>query len=198
VRHEARLRAGRLRAPERDFAALARQTFTGSASGAVAFVGDSQVALSPWPELLGHGCRRGVPGAKIADVRSWIGGVLADGPAQLVLVIGSNDVYFGVAPAHSLAAAAHLLDRIDAGSRCPVTIVSVPPVEVAARRVRALNGGLQWLAGEHGFQWLDIVPTLAAMAWTEDGLHLTEAAYGAVLPSLAAALDTAERHTRRI
>ena len=190
LRRRVLIRAGKLRAAEHDFAAVAKQAFAPSEPGCVALVGDSQVALAPWLETLTSYRNRGLSGAKIADVEAWIDGVLADTPAHLVLFVGSNDVYFGVPRAESLAAAGRLFDRIAQGAQCPVSVVSVPPLPGDKRAARALNTGLAELAAEHGFAWVDIGPTLAAMEWTEDGIHLNPAAYRAVAPLLAAALET--------
>jgi lysophospholipase L1-like esterase len=188
LRRRILLRAGRIQAPKRDFAALAGASFGPAEPGAVALVGDSQVALAPWLDLLTGYCNRGLSGAKIADVSAWIDRVLADDPAHLVLMIGSNDVYFGVPREESVAAARALLDRIAKRSACDVTVVSVPPIEVDKRAAHELNAALEKLVVERGFRWLDIVATLSAMDWTEDGLHLNPAAYRAVAPALKAAL----------
>lgn len=190
LRRRILLRAGKIQAPERDFAAIAREAFGPDEPGAVALVGDSQVALGPWLDVLTGYRNRGISGAKIADAAAWIDGVLADDPAHLVLMIGSNDVYFGVPLDESLAAACDLLDRIAKGGRCPVTVVSVPPIQVDRSGARRLNAELERLVLERGFGWLDIVPTLSAMDWTEDGLHLNAAAYRAVAPSIRLALES--------
>ncbi len=191
LRRRAMIIAGRIRAPEQDFAAVAKAAFAPSGPGRVVFVGDSQVALAPWLELLTNYRNRGLSGAKIADVAAWIDDVLADDPAHLVLMIGTNDVYFGVPRGESLAAARTLLDRIAARSTCPVTVVSVPPLPVGERAARSLNTALAKLVADHRFQWVDIVPTLSAMEWTVDGIHLNAAAYRAVAPVIAAAVAPA-------
>jgi lysophospholipase L1-like esterase len=192
LRHRVMLRTGRIQAPERDFEALASESFGPSEPGAVALVGDSQVALAPWLDVLTHYSNRGISGAKIADVAAWIDGVLAADPVHLVLLIGSNDVYFGVPLDESVAAARQLLDRIAKRSHCPVTVLSVPPIEVDERAAHRLNDALEKLVLERGFRWLDIVPTLSAMDWTEDGLHLNAAAYRAVAPAVRAVLTGTE------
>lgn len=190
LRHRLAIRTGRLRPEPQDFAALARERFAPTVPGGVAFIGDSHVALAPWPERPGRCCNRGLAGARIADVRGWIEGVLANQPAHIVLVAGSNDVFFGVPRCNSLAAARDLLDYIATRSTCAVTVVSVPPLAVARRAARALNAGLHAIVQERGFGWLDVVPILSAMDWTEDGLHLNAAAYRAVAPLIAAAVSS--------
>jgi lysophospholipase L1-like esterase len=189
LRRRILLRTGRLQAPDRDFAAIARETFPPAEPGDVVLVGDSQVALAPWLEMLTGYRNRGISGAKIADVAAWIDDVLAAEPAHLVVFIGSNDVYFGVSHEQSVAAAGELFDRIGNRARCPVTVVSLPPIEVDRRAAARLNSALEQLVIEHGFRWLDIGPTVAGIDWTEDGLHLNQAAYRAVAPALRSALD---------
>lgn len=189
LRHRAMLKAGVINAPEQDFAAVARETFAPAEAGSVAFVGDSHVALGPWLEVLTPYRNRGISGAKIADVSTWIDNVLADRPSRLVLMIGSNDVYFGVPRAQSMAAARQLFDRIAEQAGCPVTVVSLPPIKVERRSAKTMNTALRKLADERGFGWLDIHSTLARMDWTVDGLHLTPAAYRAVAPAFVSALD---------
>lgn len=177
-----------LREPaRRDFAALARARFPAVPTHATCFVGDSQVELAPLLDMLELPYRnRGLSGARIADVASWLDGVLAEAPRHLVLMVGSNDVYFGVPLDQSLAAAAGLFAQL-AGAGCPVTVLSVPPLvgrEAAAAR---LNDGLAALAGEHGLAWIDLTPALAGLAWSDDTLHLNAAAYRAISPLIATA-----------
>jgi lysophospholipase L1-like esterase len=191
------MRAGVINVPEHDFATAAEQAFGPSEPGRVMLVGDSQVTLAPWLEMLTRYRNRGLSGAKIADVAAWIDDVLEDEPAQLVLFVGSNDVYFGVPRAQSLAAAGRLFDRIRERVSCPVAVVSVPPLPADKRAVQSLNSALAKLAAEHGFRWVDISPALSAMDWTDDGIHLNAAAYRTVGPLLAAALETPGKRAAR-
>jgi lysophospholipase L1-like esterase len=188
LRRRVLIKAGQIKAPDHDFAAVARETFAPAEAGSVVLIGDSHVAIGPWLELLTPYRNRGLSGAKIADVRAWIDEVLAADPAHLVLMIGSNDVYFGVPRGESVAAARLLFAHIAEHAKCPVSIVSVPPLPADLRAVRALNAALAELAAEHGFQWVDIVAPLAKLAWTVDGLHLTPTAYQAIGPVIASAV----------
>jgi lysophospholipase L1-like esterase len=187
LRRRALIMRGQLAPPENDFAAVGRR-FAPLDSGSVVLVGDSHVEHGPWLDVLTPYRNRGISGAKIADVAAWIDDVLAAEPAQLVLFIGSNDVYFCEPFEASERAARELFDRIAAKARCPVTVVSVPPLPADRRAANRLNKLLADLARQHGFRWLDIAPTLAAMDWTVDGLHLTPDAYRAIAPLLIAAL----------
>lgn len=191
LRRRVLIRRGRIAAPENDFAAAGRR-FAPLDPGTVVLVGDSHVEHGPWLDVLTQFRNRGISGAKIADVAAWIDGVLASRPAQLVLVIGSNDVYFCEPYESSAEAARQLFAKIAAAAACPVTVVSIPPLPADARAVNALNKTLAQLCEKYGFQWVDIRPTLAAMEWTVDGLHLTAEAYRAIAPALRTALNTAE------
>jgi lysophospholipase L1-like esterase len=196
LRRRVQVQRGVIAAPETDFPNAGKR-FAPLESGAVALVGDSHVEHGPWLEVLTHYRNRGLSGAKIADVSAWIDEVLAGDPAQLVLVIGSNDVFFFEPLKNSAQAAKQLFARIAANARCPVTVVSIPPLPADRRAVNALNKTLAELCRQHGFQWLDIGPTLAAMDWTVDGLHLTPEAYRAVAPLLVEALTAAKNLPRR-
>jgi lysophospholipase L1-like esterase len=178
---------GTIAPPENDFVAVG-QRFAPLEPGSIVLVGDSHVEHGPWLDVLTAYRNRGISGAKIADVSAWIDDVLASGPAQVVLVIGSNDVYFCESPKTSAEAARRLFEHVAGRAQCPVTVVSIPPLPADQRAVSALNKLLAELCVQHGFQWVDIGPTLAAMDWTIDGLHLTPDAYRAVAPLVRAAL----------
>jgi lysophospholipase L1-like esterase len=196
LRRRAMIASGRIARPDNDFA-TAGQRFAPCEPGSIALVGDSHVEHGPWLEILTDYRNRGISGATIADVSGWIDETLAGDPAQLVLIIGSNDVYFCQPQRQSAEAARTLFARIAATAKCPVTVVSVPPLPADRRAVNALNKTLAQLCAQHHFQWLDVGPTLAAMDWTVDGLHLTPAAYRAVAPLLVEALDTAKNLPRQ-
>jgi lysophospholipase L1-like esterase len=189
LRRRVLIMRGSIAPPENNFAA-ASQRFAPLEPGSIVLVGDSHVEHGPWLDLLTPFRNRGISGAKIADVAAWIDDVLAAEPAQVMLVIGSNDVYFCESPKASAEAAERLFERVAARATCPVSVVSVPPLPADKRAVTALNKTLAGLCAEHGFHWVDIGPTLAAMEWTIDGLHLTPEAYRAIAPLLAQALES--------
>lgn len=191
LRRRATILAGRIQRPEDDFVAASRR-LPPCEPGSVVLVGDSHVEHGPWLETLTPYRNRGLSGAKIADVSAWIDGLLAAEPAQLLLVIGSNDVYFCEPRKASVAAARRLFDTLAEKARCPVTVMSIPPLPADRRAVNSLNRTLAELAAERGFGWVDVGPTLAAMDWTVDGLHLTPEAYRAIAPLLTAALESGE------
>jgi lysophospholipase L1-like esterase len=188
LRRRVLIMRGTIAPPENDFA-HAGQRLAPLEPGSIVLVGDSHVEHGPWLDVLTQYRNRGISGAKIADVSGWIDDVLASRPAQVVLVIGSNDVYFCESPKTSTEAANRLLEHVAANAQCPVTVVSIPPLPADKRAVNALNKTLAELCAQHGFQWLEIGPTLAAMDWTIDGLHLTPDAYRAIAPLLAEAIE---------
>jgi lysophospholipase L1-like esterase len=196
LRRRVLIARGRIAPLENDFTAAGGR-FGPLEPGTVVLVGYSHVEHGPWLDVLTQFRNRGISGAKIADVSAWIDDVLASRPARLVLVIGSNDVYFCESPKTSVAAATQLFEHVAATADCPVTVVSIPPLPADKRAVNALNKTLAGLCAQHGFDWVDIGPTLAAMDWTIDGLHLTPDAYRAIAPQLAEALRTSKNSPPR-
>lgn len=178
------------RAPELpDFAGIARARFLPGRQGLITFVGDSQVEYAPLLEMLDLPYRnRGLGHARIANLLDWLDLVLAEHPPLLVIMIGSNDVYFGVPLADSLDAAGRVLDRIAEQPGCAATFLSVPPVPGHEGAAAQLNAGLSALVTARGHSWLDLTPTLSSMTWTDDTLHLNPAAYRAIAPLIAAAI----------
>lgn len=170
-------------APRPDFAGQARARFVPPSSGAVILLGDSQLERAPLLDLLDLPVRnRAISGARTSDLAEWLDGVLAEQPAQLVLMIGSNDVWQGRPLAESAAALREVFARVAAGAGCPVIVVSVPPLLGRDGAVRRFNEMLAGLAAEFGHRFVDIVTPLAGTQWTDDGLHLNLAAYREVTP----------------
>jgi lysophospholipase L1-like esterase len=171
-----------------DFGGLARSKFVRPSSGAVVLLGDSQLEWAPVTDLLDLSVRnRALSGARTSDLAAWLDLVLAERPAHVVLMIGSNDAWFGRPPAESEAALRRVLARVRDEVGCPVTVVSVPPLVGRAREVAAVNRVLSTLAAEFDHRFVDITSTLAALPWTEDGLHLNGRAYEVVAPLVRAA-----------
>jgi len=161
-----------------DFAAQARARFVPPSSGAVVLLGDSQLEHAPLPDLLGLPVRnRALSGARTTDLATWLAGVLAERPAHVVLMIGSNDVMAGRPVLESAAAVRDVLRRIAGEVGCPVTVVSVPPLPGRDAAVQRLNAALAEVAGEFGHRFVDVATPLAGTSWTDDGLHLNVAAY---------------------
>jgi GDSL-like Lipase/Acylhydrolase family len=181
------IKHGIRRLTDRDFAAAAT-VFVPGAPGGVVVIGDSQVANAPLLDMLTPVRNRGLARARISNTLSWIDGVLAEQPSRVVLMIGSNDAYYDVPVADSVSSAGQLLDRIGQQPDCAVTMLSIPPLPGHERAVIELNGGLMALALKRGCAWVDLTPTLAAMHWTDDSVHLNAAAYRAVAPLIASGL----------
>lgn len=173
-----------------DFAGIAQARFLPGRQGLITFLGDSQVEYAPLLEMFDLPYRnRGLGHARIANLLDWLDLVLDEHPQHLVIMIGSNDVYFGVPLADSLAAAGRVLDRLAAQPGRAATFLSVPPVPGHEAAAAQLNAGLSALVTSRGHTWLDLTPTLSAMTWTDDTLHLNAAAYRAIAPLIAAAIS---------
>lgn len=174
-----------------DFGAIARSKFVRPSDGAVILLGDSQLEWAPITDLLDLPVRnRALSGARTSDLAAWLDQVLAERPSRVVLVIGSNDAWFGRPLAESETALRAVLERVRDEVGCPVTMVSVPPLVGRTRAVSAINRLLAGLADEFGHRFVDINPTLAQLPWSDDGLHLNGRAYEAIRPLvLAAARD---------
>lgn len=173
-----------------DFGGMARRKFVRPSSGAVILLGDSQLEWSPLTDLLDLPVRnRALSGARTSDLAAWLDLVLAERPRRIVLMIGSNDAWFGRPPAESEAALRDVLTRVRDEVGCPVTVVSVPPLAGRAREVAAVNRVLAELAEQFGHRFVDVTATLAGLPWTDDGLHLNGRAYDAVLPLVRAATE---------
>lgn len=170
-----------------DFAGMAGSKFVRPSAGAVILLGDSQLEWAPLTDLLVR--NRALSGARTSDLAAWLDLVLAERPARIVLMIGSNDAWFGRPPAESEAALRDVLTRVRDEVGCAVTMLSVPPLVGRAREVAAINRVLATLAEEFGHRLVDVTGTLAAMSWTDDGLHLNGAAYDAVLPLVRGAIE---------
>lgn len=175
----------RRRPPARpDFGELARGRFVDASDGAVIFLGDSQAAQAPVLDMLGLPVRnRAIGGARTSDLLAWIDQVVAERPGHVVLMIGSNDVWFDRPLAESAAALREVLGRLT----CGVTVVSVPPIVGREGAAARLNAAFASVVAECGQRFVDVTETLSALAWTDDTLHLNPAAYRAIAPLLATA-----------
>ncbi|RCV47827.1 GDSL-type esterase/lipase family protein [Marinitenerispora sediminis] len=169
--------------------------------GDIVLLGDSLTEGGAWQELLpGLPVRNlGVGGDTAAGVRRRLRPVAEGRPAQVFLLIGTNDVALG-RDLDAIAAdtAAILAELRRATPRTRLHLQSVPPRTAPyTARIRDLNARYQRAAAEHGAQYLDLWPALAdaegrlRAEFTADGLHLLPAGYrawtGELRPRLAAA-----------
>ena len=166
------------------------------APGSIVFLGDSMTERFALQSLLGSTTQRrlvnrGIGGDKVGGWRYWglldrLDAVLALQPAQLVLMIGVNDLVFANTPTASLhGEASRLLERLASLTR--VTVQAVLPVRGDLARHRArfapYNAHLQAEAQRLRLQWLDLGPTfsdaegLLRAELASDAVHLNEAGY---------------------
>jgi lysophospholipase L1-like esterase len=156
--------------------------------GDVVFLGDSLTDGARWEELFpGLAVRnRGVPGDTTADVLERLGQVTDGRPAQVFLMIGTNDLGFGASVESTAERYAEILTtlRRDApGTR--VAVLSVLPRRASERdRIEGLNRALEGLAQSQGAQWIDLRPAFVDPSdgsirddLSNDELHLTGAGY---------------------
>jgi lysophospholipase L1-like esterase len=179
--------------------------------GQTVFVGDSITENYRISEFFADytaekGClvyNRGVSGEVSAEMkRRFERNVLNLAPRNVVILIGTNDLARGAAPADITKNIAHVLSL--AQFACPegnIILEAVYPTNPSindrfmrmvlhgrrtAENIRALNNLLEKTAKDYGAVWLDLTNSLADETgnldkkFTFDGLHLNAAGYGIV------------------
>lgn len=165
--------------------------------GSLVFLGDSMTERFAPQALLGSATKRalvnrGIGGDKVGGWRYWglldrLDAVLALQPAQLVLMIGINDLVFAGTPVQRLwPACTQLLERLHAGVP-RVLVQAVLPVRgslpVHAPKLGPFNAHLQQQAERLGLDWLTLHDAFAdpqgllRSEWAADAVHLNEAGY---------------------
>ncbi|MBM4267923.1 MAG: sialate O-acetylesterase [Deltaproteobacteria bacterium] len=128
--------------------------------GEVVFLGDSITQGGNWNELFpGVPVRnRGIGGDTTRDVLARLDQVVEGKPAQVFLLIGTNDLERGVPIATILQNEDLILTRLREGSPgTQVLLQSVLPRAASWRpQVEELNAGLAVLAEKHGATWIDL------------------------------------------
>ena len=164
--------------------------------GGIVFLGDSMTERFPLQALLGAATpralvNRGIGGDKVGGWRYWglldrLDAVLALHPAQLVLMIGINDLTHAGTPFDSLLPhATRLLERLQGLPQ--VLVQAVLPVRdslaVHAPRLAPYNAHLRRECQRLNLQWLDLHADFADadgaldLAWAADAVHLNTAGY---------------------
>ncbi len=156
-------------------------------AGDVVFLGDSITEGAEWGELLpGLPARnRGIGGDTSQGVLDRLEQIVEGRPAQLFVMIGTNDLGRGENPAAVAANVASLLARMREGSPgTELFVQSVLPRSAGyAERIALLNERLRAVAAEHGATWIDLAPAFQAddgsldAALTNDDLHLLAEGY---------------------
>jgi lysophospholipase L1-like esterase len=186
---------------------FARETV---APGAIVFLGDSMTERFPLQALLGHATplalvNRGIGGDKVGGWRYWglldrLEAVQALRPAQVVLMIGVNDLVFANTPMDLLAdALGNLLDRLR-GDGIQLLVQAVLPVRgslsVHQGRIDAYNAILSEAVSQRDLPWLDVRATftdpsgLLRADLASDAVHLNATGYRLWAQALAPHLAT--------
>lgn len=167
------------------------------APGAIVFLGDSMTERFPLQALLGERTtrqlvNRGIGGDKVGGWRYWglldrLDAVLALQPAQLVLMIGVNDLVFAATPFEVLLpSVARLLDLLRAGGPQLVVHAVLPVRDRLAThgaRIHAYNDALQTEVRRRSLAWLDLRPQftdaegLLRADLASDAVHLNAQGY---------------------
>jgi lysophospholipase L1-like esterase len=136
------------------------------APGQVVFVGDSLTDGARWDELFpGIPVRnRGVPADTTADVLARLDQVTAGKPAQVFLMIGTNDLGQGASVAETAARYREILERLRSESSATrVYVQSVLPRSAAFRAdIESLNLEIERAARDLGAAWIDLYPHFLA------------------------------------
>ena len=156
-------------------------------SGITAFLGDSITNGGRW-ELLFLEARTanfGVDGECSQHLLARLEPVIRLSPACLFLMIGTNDLAWGIAEDAIVANVEQILDRLHlALPNCRLYLQSVLPREAGyAVQVAELNRRYAALAADKGAKWLDLFPRfdggggILRRDLGIDGLHLSPAGY---------------------
>jgi lysophospholipase L1-like esterase len=156
-------------------------------SGITAFLGDSITNGGRWDLLFPDAriANFGVDGECSQHVLARLLPVIAVKPARLFLMIGTNDLAWGIAEDAIVDNVAQILDRLSlALPDCRLYLQSVLPREpYYAAQVASLNRHYARLAAEKNTQWVDLVPRFDGGGGRlreelgTDGLHLSPAGY---------------------
>ncbi len=168
-------------------------------AGATVFVGDSLVSSADWSQYLpAHNIvNRGLYGDDTSDLLSVLPRVLALQPAELIVLIGINDLNKQLEWQQSKATLSRIFDRIDAHT-APISVVLVEllPIndswhrEIRADAVVRFNQFLQQQANERQYTFAPVAAALGdghdglKPEYTVDGIHLSSRGYEALSRAL--------------
>lgn len=156
------------------------------ASGDTVFLGDSITEYGAWHELFPESQvrNRGIGGDVTAGVLKRIDQVGLGQPGQVFLLIGTNDLAFGIDEDEIVGNVRKIVDALHAESpETDVYVQSVLPRAAEFReRIESLNAALQ-PAMDGAATWIDLYPLFLdddgsiADAYSNDELHLQGSAY---------------------
>jgi lysophospholipase L1-like esterase len=155
-------------------------------AGDTVFLGDSLTDFGPWQDLFPETrtTNRGVVGDDTAGVLARLNEVTAGKPGQVFLLIGTNDLSFGVDEDEIVANVEDIISTIDTES--PDTEVFVqsvlPRAQSYRERVESLNRSLRSAVSDKA-TWIDLYPHFLDEdgsiidEYSNDELHLFGEAY---------------------
>ena len=164
-------------------------------SGAVVFLGDSQIEQCEWAELMATDSltvlNRGITGDHVVGVLERLPEVLRHRPSQIWLLVGVNDLLFGRAVAEIGSDYRTIVQIIRRESReTDLILLGLPPVNNQIKKtgidntgIQALNEELARIAKEYALPFVNLHAPLSDAVgqldaqFTEDGLHLNGTGY---------------------
>ena len=168
----------------------------------VVMLGDSLTEGANWNELFPNLsiANRGIAADTSAGVRKRLSEVISRQPKLIFLLIGSNDLAWGLPLQYTVANVDAAIKQILNSSKAKLVLQSVPFAgaehkhSFTPEKVRALNAALKQLSDRYGIAFLDLNHALAPgevleSKYTSDGLHLTGQGYqawaSAIRPTIA-------------
>jgi lysophospholipase L1-like esterase len=155
--------------------------------GDIVFLGDSITAGAQWAEMFPDVLvkNRGISGDRTGDVLKRLAQITTGNPAQVFLLIGTNDLGLGTPYDETLSNYAAILDQLREHSpETQVLVQSVLPREARYHDdVVALNTAIAALARARGLTTIDLFPSFVSddgaiqEALSYDGLHLSGKGY---------------------
>ncbi|MGT2755873.1 GDSL-type esterase/lipase family protein [Streptococcus ovuberis] len=172
-------------------------------AGGIVLAGDSLTEFLPHGKLQTELplYNRGIRGIGIAFLREHINTLILEvKPSQVVLLIGTNDLMFGMAPEHLAEEISELLETIQAElPTCDIYLQSLYPRLDSVQWGPALMDEIEianlYLRNLSGITYIDMHSQLAMSNqllnpdYTRDGVHLTMAGYQVVLETLGQLLQ---------
>lgn len=165
----------------------------------VVFLGDSITAAGEWsdwfPELTATNF--GVSGNKTTDILNRIDQVVAAGPDEISLLIGTNNLGAGQSVDQVVDGVDSIVDALR--RELPATRLLMQSIMPRGRefacRIRRVNRRLRRIATAAHAEYLNLWPRMATWRgalrpeFTTDGLHLSESGYAAWLEELRPAVS---------
>ena len=162
-------------------------------------IGDSLTTWNNWQEIVGKHINHGVPGDTTGGLLTRLKRSLSAEPDRVIMMIGTNDFMMHTPLDMVKDNYTRLLDEL-AGIE-HLYILSVAPVEESPytltinENIIALNHWLKAQSEKYSYTYVDVHRELLGSGigikpeFTDDGVHLTEAAYEVWERVLATTLD---------